>query len=73
MLSLEQCRKLDSETSNLSDEELVKLRGEIYDMGQLMFDSWLQQIGGSKYPVAVLQKLREVNIITSWKQEQKME
>lgn len=49
-ISLEQLRKLDSNTSSLSDEELKKVRQSFYDLGQLMFDNWYEEKFSSKNP-----------------------
>lgn len=50
MLSLEQCRKIDPELKNLSDEELLEVRDLLYQMGQLAFDNWAKEKWGSKSP-----------------------
>ncbi|MEK7187827.1 MAG: hypothetical protein AAB691_03215 [Patescibacteria group bacterium] len=63
MLSLEQLRKVDPNLSGLTDEEVLEIRDSYYDLGRLMFDVWLDEVGGSKYPVGVLRKLKEGNKI----------
>ena len=54
MLTLEQCRQIDPDLSKLSDEELAKIRDALYKLGQIIFDDWLTETYGSKYPVGVL-------------------
>ena len=72
MLSIEQLRKADPELNNLSDEEILKIRDSFYELGALIFDNWVETEGGSKYPVGVLHKLQEGNILKPWdKREQK--
>ncbi len=61
MLSPEQLRKIDTNFQTVSDEELIKIRDSLYELGQLIFDDWLENKGGSKYPVGVLQKLKDNN------------
>ncbi len=66
MLSIEQLRKIDSKLTHLSNDEILEIRDSFYDLGQLIFDDWLENGGGSKYPVRVLQKLEETNKIKIW-------
>lgn len=54
MFSLEKCRKIDP-SLNLSDEKLTVMRDKLYELGQLIFEDWLEQRGGSKSPTRVLQ------------------
>ena len=43
MIPIEDLRKLLPEDAhNMTDEELIKLREQFYDMGQLIFDDWLE-------------------------------
>jgi len=42
MIPLEELRKIDPETSNLTDDELKEIRQYFYDYGQLIFDDWLE-------------------------------
>jgi hypothetical protein len=51
MLTLEQCRQIDPELKKLSDEELTKVREALYKLGQIIFDDWITEKRGSKYPV----------------------
>jgi len=60
VLSIEQLRKIDSKLTHLSDEEIMEIRASLYDLGGLMFDDWLENGDGSKYPVRFLQRLRKV-------------
>jgi len=48
MLSLEQCRKICPSLENLSDEEVLKIRENLYDGGSLALESWVKKNGGSK-------------------------
>jgi hypothetical protein len=61
MLSLEQIRKIDSNFSNVTDAELIKVRDSLYELGQLIFDDWTINKDGSKYPDRILRKLTEDN------------
>lgn len=63
MLSLEQLRKIEPTLKILSDEEILKLRDKLYVLGQLIFDDWLENKAGSKYPTGVLQKFKESNTL----------
>ena len=54
MLTPEQCRQIDPQLNRLSDEELTKVRNALYKLGQIIFDDWLTEAYGSKYPVGVL-------------------
>ena len=69
MLSLSQCRKIDPSLNNLTDEELSETIGSLYELGGLIFDDWVENGGGSKYPVRVLQMLKESNKIKTCKQQ----
>jgi hypothetical protein len=62
MLTLEQYRQIDPELRKLSDEELIKIRAALYELGQIIFDDWLRQRqkSGSKYPVGDSQVLRDL-------------
>ena len=59
MISIEELRKIDPEMENLSDEELTKVREMLYSLGQLAFDSWLEDNDGSKNPVGVCGLINE--------------
>jgi hypothetical protein len=48
---------------HLSEDEIIEIRSALYDLGQLIFDDWLENGAVSKYPVGVLQRLREANRI----------
>lgn len=63
MLSLGQLRKIDPNLAHLSDEEIIEIRDSLYDLGGLVFDDWLENGDGSKYPVRFLQRLKESNNI----------
>ena len=40
MISLEQCRKIDSTLNSLSDEELTEVRNALYELGNIAFKTW---------------------------------
>lgn len=61
MLTLEQLRKIDPDLAHLPDDEILEIRDSLHDLCQLMFDDWLDNGAGSKYPVRVLQGLKERN------------
>jgi hypothetical protein len=63
MLSVEQLKKIDPRLAHLSDDEIIEIRDTFYDLGQLIFDDWLESGAVSKYPVGVLQRLKESNKI----------
>lgn len=63
VLSIEQLRKIDPMLSHLSDDKLLEIRNSFYDLGQLIFDDWLENGAGSKSPVGVLQRLKDGNKI----------
>lgn len=48
MLSLEQCRKLCPSLVGLSEEEVVKIRDNLYEGAQLALESWAKKKSGSK-------------------------
>lgn len=71
MLSLTRLRKIDPIlTNNLTDEELEKVRTELYEWGQLIFEDWLGQKTGSKYPVGLFSKNTHGLIMSSCYQKQ---
>ena len=43
MLSLEQCRKIDPGLNDLSDEDLLKVRDELYNLGNIGFQDWIRE------------------------------
>lgn len=71
MLSIERLRKIDPSLAHLSDDEIVEIRETLYDLGQLIFDDWLENEAVSKYPVRVLQRLSEGNKIKKCKPPEK--
>lgn len=58
MISLKQFRKIDPELSNLSDEEMDKILGSFYELGQIIYEDWLEN-SGSKNPIGVLRDLEK--------------
>lgn len=61
MITPDQLKKIDSSFEEFSEEEILKVLASLYEQGQLIFDDWLMNKGGSKYPVGVLRKLEESN------------
>lgn len=51
MLTLEQCRKVDSTLDDLTDKELEVVRNALYNLGSLAFERWVADMGGSNIPV----------------------
>jgi len=47
MISIDDCRKLDSRLEKMSDEEVRKIRDSLYELGQLVFDTWLEEKGSN--------------------------
>ena len=54
MLTLEECRKIDPELSNLSDAEVLEVVENMRGFAQLAFEKWLREKTGSKYLTRVL-------------------
>ncbi len=48
MISIEQCRKNCSLLENLSEEEVLDIRENLYGLGYLAIESFLRSKGGSK-------------------------
>lgn len=51
MLTLEKLRKIDEDLRYLSDEELIKIRDSYYELGQIIFDDWVDNKFSSKNPI----------------------
>lgn len=47
MISIADCRKLDPRLEKMSDEEVTKIRDSLYELGQLAFDTWLEEKGSN--------------------------
>jgi hypothetical protein len=45
MISIEECRKIDPRLEALSDEQVTKIRDMLYQLGQLAFDTWIENSG----------------------------
>jgi hypothetical protein len=63
MLTLEELRQIDPKLKELSDKELIKVRAALYKLGQIIFDDWLSENYGSKYPIGVLRNFEDENKI----------
>jgi len=59
MLTLEQCRQIDPKLNKLSDEELIKVRAALYELGQIIFDDWVTEKPVPSHPVGVLRVSEE--------------
>ena len=64
MLSVEQLRKIDPDLAHLSDDEVLRVRNTFYELGQIMYEDWEAQRGGSKNPFGVLQDSTENGTLT---------
>ena len=51
MISLDECRKLSPNLANASDEQVKKVREQLYELGQLALECWMEDNGGSKNPL----------------------
>ena len=56
MITIEQARKIDPSLDDLTDEQLRGVLAELYELGQLAFETWLKEKRGSKFPTGVLPK-----------------
>jgi len=54
MISLDECRKLEPDLMKLSDEEVTKIRNLMYGLGQLIYETWDEEISDSKIPLGSL-------------------
>lgn len=43
MLSLEECRQLIDGGGQMTDEEMLELRANLYETAQLAFDVWVEK------------------------------
>lgn len=60
MISIDECRKIQPELAELSDEEVTKIRELMYGLGQLVFETWHGEQCGSKNPLGSLTPSDEV-------------
>ena len=60
MISLDECRKIQSELAELSDAEVTKIRELMYGLGQLVFETWNEKKSDSKNPLGSLTDSTEV-------------
>jgi len=54
MLSLHQLRKIDPILKDLPDEEVLRMREQLYELGELIFEDWQRSRKCPKSPVGVL-------------------
>ena len=59
MLTLEQCRQIDPKLNKLSDEELMKVRAALYELGDIIFDDWATEKPVPSHPIGVLRESEE--------------
>gem|GEM_PF-4760665 len=60
MLSLDQCRKhLPPGLANITDEELLKIRNELYTFGRLGLESFFKQSGSTSSPLVIYKEPHE--------------
>lgn len=59
MISLEQCRTIDPRLKELSDEEVIRIRENLYEGAQLALESWAKNNSGSKNLEWLLSKTEE--------------
>ncbi len=59
MIPIEQCRKLCPTLRSLSDEEVIRIRENLYEGGSLALESWLKKNSGSKNLEWLLSKVEE--------------
>jgi len=52
MLSLNECRKYDPKLAGLSDEDLRKVRNELYALGRMALQSYTQKFPKT-YPLGI--------------------
>jgi len=50
MLSLEQCRQIEPNLKNLSDEEALEVIRDLHEISQLALENWNTREGVSKNP-----------------------
>jgi hypothetical protein len=43
MITIEQCRKIDPRLELLTDEQVTKIRDGLYALGELAFETWLEE------------------------------
>ncbi len=43
MFSIEQCRKIEPEFKDLTDEEILEVLNDMYGLGQLAYEKWIRE------------------------------
>ncbi len=43
MLTVEQCRKIEPQLANLTDEEVLEVLNDMYGLGQLAYEKWQKE------------------------------
>ncbi len=51
MLTLEECKKIDPDLRNISDEELKAIRDCLYGLGELAIKDWMRTV--PKIPLGI--------------------
>ena len=67
MIGLDKLRKIEPDIAQLTDSELEEIRQSFYDFGQLIFEDWLEQKFGSKYPIGSFTNEQDKSKIEAWK------
>ncbi len=50
MFSVEKCRKIDPSLNDLTDDEVIAVMENLYEMAQLAMEDWDRKRKGSKNP-----------------------
>lgn len=53
MISLDKFRELDPRFKYMTEQQLLQIREDLYAMGELAFDLWLEDLDVSKNPPGV--------------------
>ena len=53
MISLDHLKEIEPKLQGKTDEELIKIRNLLYGLAQLTLETYLEEKGGSKFPVRV--------------------
>jgi len=71
MLTLEKIRKIDPSLASLSDAEVLEIRDQLYELGQLAFSIWWVKKNGSKDPIRSLDNPPISGIVKTCKKKSK--
>ncbi len=59
MLSLDQCRRKDPRLAHLTDEELLKIRDQLYAIGTITLSDFFSKLSGSTVSSVVIYPLHD--------------